>query len=70
MQREYPIDPTANTVGDSIGRCQVSISMEGDSEVTKLPKVAEGIPDRANGKRCQRERRAMASEHIRGLLTD
>ena len=40
-------------VGDSVGRRQESICMKTDSEVTILNKVAERIPDRANGKPCQ-----------------
>ena len=50
------------------GRRQESICMKTDSEVTKLNKVAQRVLDPANGKPCQRERRAMASEYIRELL--
>ena len=39
-----------------------------DSEVAKLNKVAERILDSANGKPCQRERRAMASEFYSWLV--
>ena len=67
MQTEYPVEPTANTVGDSLGRWQVSICMEWDFEVTNLPKVAERILDRTSCKPCQRHCRAMASEHVCGL---
>ena len=42
--------------------------MKRDSEVTKLNKVAERIPDRAEGKLSQKQFRAMASEYINGLL--
>ena len=43
---------------------------EKDSDVTELPKFAERIPDRANGKHCQRQSRAKASEHICGLIME
>ena len=62
------MEPTANTVRNSVGLWQVSIFVDCSSEVTKLPNDAERILDRANGKLCQRQRRAMASEYIRGLL--
>ena len=42
----------------------MSICTKMDSEVTKLPKVAERIPDRAEGKHCQKQSRAMASEYV------
>ena len=67
MQIEYPIEPTENMVGDSIGRWHVSIFMKLDSEVTNLPNLTETIPDRSSGKPCQRRCRANASEHIYGF---
>ena len=39
-----------------------------DSEVSKLPKVAESILDRANDKPCQRQCRSMESEYMCGML--
>ena len=55
MQTEHPIEPAANTVGDSVELGQVSICMEWNSSVTNLPKVAERIPDRADRKHCQKQ---------------
>ena len=55
-------------VRESVGRRQESISMKTDSEVTILNKVAERILEPANGKLCQTQCRAMASEYMCGLL--
>ena len=57
-------------VGDSVGRRKESTCMKIDSVVTKLNKVAERILDRTNGKHCQRQFRAKASEHICGLIME
>ena len=42
MQREYPIEPTANTVGDCWAMTR-GIRMKRDSEVAKLNEIAERI---------------------------
>ena len=42
--------------------------MKKDSEVNKLPKVAESILDRANDKPCQRQCQSMEGEDICGIL--
>ena len=49
-------------VGDDVGRRQESTCMKMDSVVTKLNKVAERILDPANGKPCQTQYLASASE--------
>ena len=53
---------------DSVGCWQVSIFVDCLLEVTKLPKVAEIILDRAKGKPSKRQCWMMASEYICGLL--
>ena len=42
--------------------------MKTDAELTQPNKVAERILDRAHGKHCQRQCRAMEREYICGLL--
>ena len=53
---------------DSVGCWQVRIFVNCLLEVTKLPKFAEIILDRANGKYSQRQCWVMASEYICELL--
>ena len=53
---------------DSVGCWQVLIFVNCLLEDTKLPKVAEIILGPANGKPCQRQCPAMASEYICELL--
>ena len=66
MQREYPIEPAANTFGDTVERWQVSICMERDSEVTNLHKLQReySIESVANPVRGTV---GIASEHICAL---
>ena len=47
---------------------RATTSTKRDSEITKLPKVAERIPYRAEGIHCQKQCRAMASAHSCGLF--
>ena len=66
IQRRYSFY-NQSTVGE---RWQVSICMKRDSEVTKLTKVAERIPDLVNGKPCHRQCLVMAGEYICGLSNE
>ena len=65
---EDHVEPRENTVRNSAGLWQVSMFVHCSTEITQLNKDAERILDRANGKSCQRQRRAMANEYIRELL--